>query len=181
MSTYKAIEKALDLAWDLNDIVDLAVKDEVFVRSAVRMEIERLARVRTVELQKAAHARLTQSPEYQERARLQAIEEERQSEERARRFREGIRDAVTAFEQEVHREALDAFTSLLAVEFALGDGRRVTWQNATVSDHRSRIAYMQKKVAGIEQDIDLHQKAIDILEGLGVSSLSEAVAQKVAA
>jgi len=70
--------------------------------------------------------------------------------------------------------AMEFTEAFLNSEFALGDGRRVTWGDATSEDHVSRINLMRKRIEGIEGDIELHESVLGILSDLGVSTLREA-------
>lgn len=62
---------------------------------------------------------------------------------------------------------------LLSERFALGDGRWVAWADATVEDHRQRVAYLLRKKAGLEATIDRHAQAIEEIEAAGVSCLGD--------
>jgi hypothetical protein len=62
---------------------------------------------------------------------------------------------------------------LLNSEFALGDGQRVIWRRATVEEHTQRIEMMQRQVVGLEKDIDLHERAVALLEKHSVTSLGD--------
>lgn len=67
-----------------------------------------------------------------------------------------------------------AFTqAFLEAEFALADGRRVTWGSATVSDHEARIEMMTKMVVAAESDIALHRQILEVLVASGASCLNE--------
>lgn len=57
--------------------------------------------------------------------------------------------------------------------FALPDGRRVSWAEATEEDHLARIAYLEKHVSGIRQTMGEHQRAVDLIREHGVSCLAE--------
>lgn len=64
---------------------------------------------------------------------------------------------------------------LVAGSFALGDGRRVSWGEATVEQHRERIAYLAKLRDGYNVTISQHESAIALIVKNGVSCLSECV------
>ena len=57
--------------------------------------------------------------------------------------------------------------------FALGDGRRVSWAEATVPDHRERIAYLEVHMRGVMMTVSRHSEAIEAIEAAGVSCLAE--------
>jgi hypothetical protein len=62
---------------------------------------------------------------------------------------------------------------LLGSEFALGDGRRVSFGDATVADHRKRVD-MQTGLAMAElQDAALHEAAIAVLDETGAACLND--------
>lgn len=67
----------------------------------------------------------------------------------------------------------DDRAALLEEKFALGDGRWVTWGEATVADHAERIAYLTKLRDGVQETIDRHQSVIDVLRTEGATRLSE--------
>lgn len=62
---------------------------------------------------------------------------------------------------------------LMLETFALGDGRRVAWGEATVADHKARIELLAKLRDGIAASIQRHQEAIDELLAAGVSCLND--------
>lgn len=70
----------------------------------------------------------------------------------------------TSLEQRRHR---------LEATFALPDGRRVSWDDATEAEHLARIGYLQKHIAGIEETIDSHRAAVALIREHGVSCLAE--------
>ena len=67
------------------------------------------------------------------------------------------------------------FAGLLQSHFRLGDqaGTIVTWGMATVPQHEQRIARLQVHVRGIEETIDRHMVAIQLIEAEGVTCLNE--------
>lgn len=62
---------------------------------------------------------------------------------------------------------------LLASEFALGDGRRVTWGEATVGDHEQRIELLTKNAAANAEAAARHVNAVSVLTSLGLERLSD--------
>jgi hypothetical protein len=102
---------------------------------------------------------LTQCAQHARRIGTQRIEG------RARRaFRRGL--GVT-------HDVIAARKSLLDEFFALGDGRTVRWGEASVDDHRERIAMLRRNVSGIEATIELHEDAIAQIEAHGAACLDE--------
>lgn len=70
------------------------------------------------------------------------------------------------------RSALDLFRLLLHQPIRLGDGRAVTWGDATIGDHEARITLLRKQRDGIDSTIQLHEQAIGTLRAAGASCLS---------
>lgn len=69
----------------------------------------------------------------------------------------------------------DNFTSLMKSNFSLGDGFTAIWGDATVEQHRRRIAYLEKMRGGIDETINRHLKAIEIIEEAKASCLNDAL------
>jgi hypothetical protein len=68
---------------------------------------------------------------------------------------------------------LEVTRELLNSEFALGDGRRVTWGEATIEEHEQRAALLRNNsVANIEAEAR-HRQAIDMILKARVRCLSE--------
>lgn len=70
--------------------------------------------------------------------------------------------------------AMEFTEAFLNSEFAVGDGRRVTWGDATSDDHIARIKLMQAQIAGINEDIELHQRVVEVLSTFDAPTLREA-------
>jgi len=68
---------------------------------------------------------------------------------------------------------LDQRATRLSQSFVLGDGRRVTWDEATEEDHRARIEYLSVHVRGVLETISRHEEAIGLIREHGVSCLGE--------
>lgn len=68
----------------------------------------------------------------------------------------------------------------LSHRFYNGD-RYVLWGDATVDDHRGRIDFLSKLRNGIDETIERHQEAIDLLVATGARCLNEATTTAVAA
>lgn len=100
----------------------------------------------------------------------------------ARRFiRHGLRD----IENEAHRlidsgeDPLVVRRKLSQTEFALPDGRYVSWGQATAEDHRLRAQWQRAHSASCIEDAERHEAAAALIETAGVScldSLGEAAA-----
>lgn len=63
--------------------------------------------------------------------------------------------------------------NLLDRSIRLDDGRFVPWGEATVEDHRNRIAYLQRLADGIERTISVHRLAIATITAAKVETLGE--------
>ena len=84
--------------------------------------------------------------------------------------------AVDALLEEYRAAIIVDWTSeLLAAEFATGDGRRVTWGQATVEVHVGRIQMLTANVRGNLDAIRRHEAAIQTISDLGGSCLDEVV------
>lgn len=70
-------------------------------------------------------------------------------------------------------------TDFLATRFYTGD-HYVTWGEATVEDHRNRIAYLALLRNGIDATIQRHADAIEQIEAAGAATLAD-LGQAVAA
>lgn len=81
---------------------------------------------------------------------------------------------VEAFEEEIRgEERLKVTAELLTVVFSVGDGRRVSWGEATLEDHRQRIELLAKGVEGSIRTIRLHEYAAKILRETGAQCLNQ--------
>lgn len=76
---------------------------------------------------------------------------------------------------------IDQRRKRLEATFPLGDGRRVTWSEATRSEHEERIAYLERHIAGTRRTIDEHLAAIDLIDQHGVTCLADIEKEEVAA
>lgn len=88
-----------------------------------------------------------------------AIERERRVEELIEQVSEEVRLETTA--------------ELLATVFALGDGRKTTWGEATVAEHQQRIAMLTKNAAGVVETAGRHRQAIRMIQDAGVDCLAD--------
>ncbi len=152
-----------------------------FAAGWVRIAVDSEIRQRTRDAEMAAQKAYEESPEGQaERAAKDRQRAERDAEYRAekeasdRRYREGMASAIW--------KCMDDYADYLHVKwtqelldspFALGDGRTVMWGDATVEDHRGRVAMLTKHAAGTLESASRHKQAIDDLESAGVQTLRE--------
>lgn len=74
-----------------------------------------------------------------------------------------------------YREAirLEVTEELLGTEFSLGDGRRVTWREATTDDHEQRIRMLQKMAVSTLETAALHQDAVRLISDSKVKTLGD--------
>jgi len=72
-----------------------------------------------------------------------------------------------------HPKGRDLREHLAEETFAIGNGRRIRWLDATVADHEARIAYQQRLISAVVGDIDRHTLAIKIIRDHGVTCLRE--------
>lgn len=83
-----------------------------------------------------------------------------------------IEEAMRAFRDDLR---LEWTQDLLAEQFALRDGTKVAWGEATVDQHQDRIdMFMSQAAAGIE-GAARHQQALDDLTASGARSLNDLV------
>lgn len=52
----------------------------------------------------------------------------------------------------------------LKQQIALGDGRVISWADATVDDHEARIAYLTRLRDGIDRTIQRHRAAVAMIQ-----------------
>ena len=90
------------------------------------------------------------------------------------------RAPVRAIERKVFRrnggEAIDVAAcrvDLADETFALGDGRRVSWGEATIEEHRERATLLRKHLDGVHRTLEAHLVAIAAIEEAGVKCLNE--------
>ena len=80
-----------------------------------------------------------------------------------RRYRALVSAAEHSNEKAKHPTPGDDRSAYLNKRFAVGDGRYVLWGEATIEDHRSRIAMLTSLRNGIDDTIDRHNQAVKIL------------------
>lgn len=62
---------------------------------------------------------------------------------------------------------------LLGQSFYTLEYGRVTWGEARVEHHKARVEYLRMQVEGIEDTIDRHRRAVELITLSGVSCLAE--------
>lgn len=82
----------------------------------------------------------------------------------------GVRRTMDEYASAIRLEVTE---ELLASTFALGDGRQVTWGEATVEDHKTRIKLLETNAVKNLETAAKHQAAINMLEEAAASTLSD--------
>lgn len=85
-------------------------------------------------------------------------------------IQDDIHDKATALADQMVAEWT---ADLLASTFALPDGKRVTWGEATADQHRIRVNMLVKQAAGTTETAALHQKALQEMGQARVSRLAD--------
>ena len=67
------------------------------------------------------------------------------------------------------------FTEFLSELFALGDGQKTTWGEATIEQHEQRVRMLRLMKEGIEKTIERHEMAIQELRGRKLACLNDLV------
>lgn len=104
-----------------------------------------------------------------QRAVERAEREERRLESDARLYRK-LAELVKEHDDQIR---LEVTTELLNSVFALGDGTRVTWGDATVEQHQQRIDLLTGMAAGTLETAARHHAAISMLEEAGATCLKQ--------
>lgn len=81
-------------------------------------------------------------------------------------------DVSSLVKQHSDRVGLEVTEELCATEFALGDGSRVLWGDATVADHQQRIALLQVNAVANIETAARHEAAIRMLNALNRIALA---------
>lgn len=91
--------------------------------------------------------------------------------------RGGVRQLEhAAARRQLGRSPIDvvaARAKLLDSAFPLGDGRWVTWGDATIADHEDRIVFLARQRDGVIATIGRHEDAISVIKEASVSCLRE--------
>lgn len=82
----------------------------------------------------------------------------------------GLRGLLHRFEEDVR---LKVTAELLAATFAVGDGRTVTWGQATIRDHMIRIGMLRGQMTGTGDAIARHEAAMSMITASGAACLNE--------
>lgn len=92
------------------------------------------------------------------------------AEKRADAVREHIHALLKA---EADAVRLETTEELLSTMFALGDGERVTWGEASIEQHEQRIALLVGNAAGNVETAARHEVAARMIREAGVTCLAE--------
>ena len=76
-------------------------------------------------------------------------------------------------EETAQRTRLELTSELLNSVFALGTGKRVTWADATVDDHKQRMSMLNKNSEATVTAAARHLLAVQMIEAAGVTSLGQ--------
>jgi hypothetical protein len=104
------------------------------------------------------------------RKRLDDLRENDPDEYRRRYTFAGVTEQLEEMRRDIK---LEVTAELLASSFAVGDGRTVTWGEATADDHRERAVLLGKNVIGNLTTMLLHEQAAEMIESAGVASLGQ--------
>lgn len=74
----------------------------------------------------------------------------------------------------------ELFAELLAQRFALGDGVKVAWGEATIEQHEQRVHMLRGLVNGTLATIKRHEEAVERLRSAGAKCLNELMETKAA-
>jgi hypothetical protein len=97
-----------------------------------------------------------------------------------------VEDAIDSVYVEARRDAIAQYMSaikmvwtaeLLVTEFALGDGTKVTWGEATIEQHEIRLDIFTSNAHANLEGAARHAHAIDAIRMAGAARLDEVVAQ----
>lgn len=75
----------------------------------------------------------------------------------------------------------DWLPALLDSTFALPDGTRVTWSDATVAQHEERAAWLEKTASANVETAGMHRRAVSDIRATGSLTLGEATREKKSA
>jgi hypothetical protein len=106
------------------------------------------------------------------KTKAREIEYERQDRERSRALWSGIQATMDKYKSEMHMEWN---RELLASEFALGDGTKTTWGDATYADHEYRVSMHMKNAAAGVEGAARHRSALDFMDERGAATLNQAL------
>lgn len=104
------------------------------------------------------------------------------------RERERLREQAVQRERERHQAFVDRIKAearmewtadLLASTFAVGDGTRVSWAEATVQQHEQRIAFLTRHVEGSLDTLKRHEVAVAEILAAHADTLAGAIADSV--
>jgi ATPase subunit of ABC transporter with duplicated ATPase domains len=152
------------------DILFLLVVE--WVREVQREEARRIERQSAYE-----YKRGQRRENRQWRKRIDDLRENHPDEYRRRYTFAGVTEQIEEMRRDIK---LEVTAELLASSFALGDGRVVTWGEATAEDHRQRAKLLGQNVIGNLTTMLLHEQAAEMIEAAGAPTLGQ-MPQAVAA
>lgn len=104
------------------------------------------------------------------RKRMDDLRENHPDEYRYRYTFAGVTEQIEEMRRDIK---LEVTAELLASSFALGDGRVVTWGEATAEDHRQRAKLLGQNVIGNLTTMLLHEQAAEMIETAGAHTLGQ--------
>jgi hypothetical protein len=72
---------------------------------------------------------------------------------------------------------LQKLIALKAFDLDHSGKRKVEWASATINDHKARVSFLSRMVAGTQATIDQHRYVINMLERAKVDTLAELIAK----
>lgn len=158
----------------VQQILDAAAQDQILAWARETV-------VRNLRKREREQALLVEQDEMNRRDKVLASEQGFKSLGAYRRARERERDRRLSEAKQRGAEAaaklskaLDFSEAFLKSQFALPDGRRVTWGGASVSDHKKRIDSLTQLSLKVDDDIARHVEVMSLLEATGASCLNDA-------
>lgn len=107
---------------------------------------------------------------------VQSTPEGKRYQEEEERFESLKWGAITAAINDfAHNLRMEWTQELLSQEFALTDGSRVTWGDATIEQHRERADLFARNAAANAEGAARHQLAVEELERAGCPTLGDLV------
>ena len=161
MDEYAAAREALTAQTSdvLKELATAAVVDAV--RRRQRSNVLSIEREAVDSPRQQPRSRFVRTPEYY--AAMEEID---------RRHAERMTTIIEGYARELKAEWT---ADLLASEFALADGTRVTWGDATIEQHEERAAMFHRNAVANAEGAARHLKAVDELKSKGVPTLADLV------
>jgi hypothetical protein len=85
-------------------------------------------------------------------------------------------DVNRAIQDYADRLRFEITAELLDTVFAVGDGTRVSWRDASVTQHEERVELLAKMIAGTSETAAMHIRAVRMIKDAGVDTLGQLAA-----